>query len=104
MNEDNLEIPAFLKRNKDGSLALPAAWIKLPSLPHDEWAPWPVADAVPVTWFSAEGLEKALNDPERTLIERQPIYMELRAREDKVKAYKRLAEMKAKKEAEKNAK
>lgn len=40
-----------------------------------------------------------LNSPDLTLIDRQPIYMELRRREDRKKSLARIAEMKDKKAA-----
>lgn len=92
--DDGLEIPDFLKRNKDGTLTNPRE-----NTCHD-WTP--KAERCPEhqepisTWSDAE-LYAALDNTELTLIDRQPFYMELRAREDKQKSHARIAAMKEKK-------
>jgi hypothetical protein len=53
--------------------------------------------------LSESVLYDLLNSPTLSLIERQPIYMELRAREDKKKSLARIAAMKDKKAAKDNA-
>ncbi len=90
-----LDIPEFLKRNPDGSFVLP------PQPIYQHPGERRVYEPVPVTpdhrlWSDLE-LYTALEDTERTLVERQPIYQELRAREDKKKSLARIAAMKAKK-------
>jgi hypothetical protein len=95
------DIPDFLKRNKDGSFTCPRT--SGPSAASLTTAPTcnvttPGAP-MDVTSVSETDLMDMLNSPEMTLVERQPIYQELRAREDKKKSYGRLDKMKAKKEA-----
>lgn len=93
--DDPLDIPDFLKRNPDGSfISLPPWDIKTTAAvlriePQYLERPYP-------QWTDAE-LNAAFDNTELTLVERQPIYMELRAREDKKKAHARIAAMKEKK-------
>lgn len=102
--EDDLSIPEFLLRNKDGTFAHPELMV------HDNapiTGPRVVAsgveDTLPVAHQSDAELYAALDDTELALIDRQPIYQELRAREDKKKSHARIAEMKARKEEKKEA-
>ncbi len=96
------DIPDFLKRNPDGTFAHPELMLhEAPAggrprhvvvIPTGQLGP----DGPHHTWSDLE-LYAALDDTELTLVERQPIYQELRAREDKKKSLQRIAEMKAKK-------
>lgn len=98
--ETGLEIPDFLLRNKDGTFAHPELMVHDHVLPTVSAANGPAPVERPLgEWADAE-LYEALEDTQaRSLIERQPIYQELRTREDRKKSLTRIAEMKAKKAA-----
>jgi hypothetical protein len=96
------DIPEFLRRAPDGSFMYPR------EKNHDE----PCMDVVGCTVapvpvvFSEQtdmALFEALESSELTLVERQPIYLELRRREDRKKSLARIAEMKDKKAAKESA-
>lgn len=89
----DLTIPEYLKRNKDGTFVQMRGEgrdvVFKPRLP-------PVNHAA----LSEGELNAMLDDLSLTLLERQPIYKELRAREDKRKAYARIEKLKASKAKE----
>jgi hypothetical protein len=101
--DDDLSIPEYLKRNKDGTLANPRPVIQSGpiqsrnggSSPPGPTIPWPPTGTVIKAAIDAE-LQAWAESSELTLVERQPIYRELRDREDKRKAYARIAAMKEK--------
>lgn len=98
-----LEIPDFLVRNRDGTFAHPEAMDPMRAM-EERVAALPGAevhliDPVRIEQWTDNKLLEALESPCYTRWERQPIYLELRRREDKKKSHARIAEMKAKKEA-----
>ncbi len=92
-----LDIPEFLKRNPDGSFVLPPQPIYQHPGERRVYEPVPIPATLPIHHWSDLELYTALDNQELTLVERQPIYQELRAREDKKKSLARIAAMKAKK-------
>ncbi len=91
-----LDIPDFLKRNLDGTFVQPREVV---FNPHPAAQQAVVPAALPIHHWSDAELFLALESTELSLVDRQPIYQELRAREDKKKSLARIAEMKAKKAA-----
>lgn len=113
-----LDIPAFLQRNKDGSFK----W------PRNSQSPAPDAAAAStgsetapnvstktaitvldplssseISKLSETELLALVNSTSYTLVQRQPLYRELRDREDRKKSLARIAEMKAKKQKKDSA-
>ncbi len=93
---DELDIPEFLIRNPDGTFVRP---IGVVFNPHPAAQQAVIPAALPINHWSEAELFLALESIELSLVDRQPIYQELRAREDKKKSLARIAEMKAKKAA-----
>lgn len=103
----DLTVPDFLKRNPDGTFAHPeckpctdAPSAELPTKPHTSDATTPVVWTAEIARAASEqDLNAALNSEHLSCLERQPIYMELRDREDRVKSRARINEMLTKKAA-----
>jgi hypothetical protein len=95
-NASSLDIPPFLKRDKNGLL---------PVCKKRRGAPAPRCSSPgsldfakqDLTGWTEDALYASLNYPELTVLDRQPIYKELRRREDKLKAQERIRKMKEKK-------
>jgi hypothetical protein len=101
--EIDLTIPDFLRRAPGGGFVYPCSPAGHPA---SVGMPTPVAAtvaALPWPQWSEQELLDAINSDCYTLVERQPMYQELRAREDKRKSLARIAEMKAKQAAAKEA-
>ena len=84
------EMPDFLKRKKDNTLAHPAPWGKLSAPPVFK----AVAPTEDLTTWSDERIHAALSD-NMTVAARQPLFREYARREKKIKAAQRIAALKA---------
>lgn len=94
-----LDIPDFLLRNKDGSFAHPELMVHdvRDAVPRPDAPVLHTPEVRPVEAQTDTELYLALDDPELSLVDRQPIYQELRAREDKKKSYARIEKLKSSK-------
>lgn len=115
-----LDIPAFLQRNKDGSFKWPSQKPSQSPAP-DADAASTGSEAAPdvstktaitvldplssseISKLSETELLALVNSTSYTLVQRQPLYRELRDREDRKKSLARIAEMKAKKQKKDSA-
>jgi hypothetical protein len=98
--EAGLEIPDFLLRNKDGTFAHPELMVHSDvrhAVPTPDGPILRERAAGPIEARTEAQLYAMLEDVSLSLLDRQPIYLELRAREDKKKSLARIAAMKEKK-------
>jgi hypothetical protein len=89
------DIPEFLVRAPDGAFLHPRPR-------STEGFKWSAPDAAPLISLAEQSDAELFSMAESTgisLVDRQPVYMELRRREDRKKSLARIAEMKDKKAA-----